>query len=95
MLCRVSARRSRSGSSPVCGVRAAGCAIYPSRCRIHYPRWTIALWGTISNAYNAFKCTQTHQGTIPPPDVRQAPRATSASPRALLRQLFASAFRSI
>jgi hypothetical protein len=29
----------------------------------HYPRWTIALWGIISNAYNAFKCTQTHHTT--------------------------------
>eukprot|EP00966_Prymnesium_polylepis_P019867 457930-Prymnesium_polylepis.2 len=29
----------------------------------HYPRWTIALRGVISNAYNAFKCTQTHHTT--------------------------------
>eukprot|EP00966_Prymnesium_polylepis_P313562 7245571-Prymnesium_polylepis.1 len=29
----------------------------------HYPRCTIALWGILSNADNAFKCAQTHHTT--------------------------------
>eukprot|EP00966_Prymnesium_polylepis_P196670 4557267-Prymnesium_polylepis.1 len=53
----------RSARAPARTPPASAGGGAPHDVAFHYPRWTIALWGIISNAYNAFKCTQTHHTT--------------------------------